>query len=264
MHIYYIGHNHTHDMDFKIHRPNGSGDYLVLLIKSPATFKLNGELIHTTSNTFFLYDKNTPQYYEAYLEPFSNDWFHFELTQDEMSFFKQLHIPFEQPLILTDFPFFSLLIKLMSHEFYGNSSYKLEVLNHYLQLFFIKISEAYQTTFTNQHALRSNQLNLLRSKIYTHPYNKWSIEGLAHEITLSPSYFQRLYKKTFGISCLNDIINARIEHAKFSLTQTDLSIKNIAQICGYENDVHFMRQFKNLTNLTPSQYRKRYASPPKC
>lgn len=259
MHIYYIGHNHTHDMDFKIHRPNGSGDYLVLLIKSSATFKLNGQLLHTDPNTFFLYHKDTPQYYEAYKEPFSNDWFHFQLDQDEILYFKQLNIPFEQPLILTDFPFFSLLIKLMSHEFYGNSCYKADILNHYLQLFFIKIAEAYQTISSDHSSSHANQLDLLRSKIYTHPYSKWSIEGLAHEITLSPSYFQRLYKKRFGISCLNDIINARIEYAKFSLTQTNLSIKNIAHICGYENDVHFMRQFKTFTTLTPSEYRKCYS-----
>ena len=47
MQIQYIGHNYTHDLDFKISRPNGSGNYLALIVKSPATFYLDGQLIHT-------------------------------------------------------------------------------------------------------------------------------------------------------------------------------------------------------------------------
>lgn len=260
MHIEYIGHNHIHDMDFKISRPNGSNNYLALLIKSPATFYLQDKTLHTPPNIFFLYKKGTPQYYEAYQQPFSNDWFHFELTPDELNYFQELDIPFETPIEVPDIPFFSLLIKQMTYEFYGDNPYRLITLNHYMQIFFIKISETYTNTHVDKHTPHHNKLDLLRSKIYNRPYEKWTIEGLAHEITLSPYYFQKLYKKRFGVTCLNDIINARIEYAKYNLLKTDLSIKHIAEICGYENDVHFMRQFKEVTSYTPSEYRKKYTS----
>ncbi len=146
----------------------------------------------------------------------------------------------------------------MTYEFYSDSPHKLITLQHYMQIFFIKIAETYQTTSVTVPTSRHNQLDLLRSKIYNCPYEKWTIEGLAHEITLSPYYFQKLYKKRFGITCLHDIINARIEYAKCNLVKTDLSVKCISELCGYANDVHFMRQFKENTGLTPSEYRKKY------
>lgn len=258
MHIQYIGHNHVHDMDFKISRPNGSGNYLALLIKSPATFYLHDKVLHTPPNIFFLYKQGTPQYYEAYQQPFSNDWFHFKLASDELDYFQKLALPFEVPIDILDLPFFSLLIKQMTCEFYGDSPYKTEILDHYMRIFFLKISEAYKSKPTTLSSPHHNQLDLLRSKIYNCPYEKWNIEWLAHEITLSPYYFQKLYKKRFGVTCLHDIINARIEYAKCNLIKTDLSIKHIAEMCGYENDVHFMRQFKKFTGLTPSEFRLRY------
>ena len=143
----------------------------------------------------------------------------------------------------------------MAYEYYAECTYSHEALEHYLKLFFLKIAGITDSFSIKEESGYYEKLSLLRSKVYSAPYNEWSIEGLAHEITLSTYYFQHLYKKAFGISCLRDIINARIEYAKYYLTQTNLSIKYIAETCGYKNDVHFMRQFKSITHLTPTEYR---------
>ena len=52
-----IGYNHCHDSDFFIDRPNGSGDYLLLLLKTDSIFNLNGEDVHVPMNSFFIYKK---------------------------------------------------------------------------------------------------------------------------------------------------------------------------------------------------------------
>jgi len=36
-----------------------------------------------------------------------------------------------------------------------------------------------------------------------------------------------------------------------------MSIRNLADFCGYENELHFMKQFKQYEGMTPSEYRKR-------
>ena len=48
-----------------------------------------------------------------------------------------------------------------------------------------------------------------------------------------------------------------IEYGKYLLHNTDYTVSRVAEECGYRNDVHFMRQFKEITGSTPSQYRKR-------
>jgi AraC family transcriptional regulator of arabinose operon len=55
---------------------------------------------------------------------------------------------------------------------------------------------------------------------------------------------------------MQEVILARIERAKFYLTTTDMSIKSLSDFCGYENELHFVRQYKAKEGLTPSQYRK--------
>lgn len=99
------------------------------------------------------------------------------------------------------------------------------------------------------------KLSILRSKIYNKPYHDWNVEGLAHQLTMSKSYFQHLYKEVFGISVMNGVIHSRIEHSKYLLSTTDMPIAQIAEMCGYKCELHFMHQFKTRMNMTPTEYR---------
>ena len=72
---------------------------------------------------------------------------------------------------------------------------------------------------------------------------------------LSSIYFQELYKKAFGISCGADIINSRIENARRLLSETAYTIEQIAERCGYNNSIHFSRQFKQVMGAAPSKWR---------
>ena len=60
MELVFIGYNHVHDSDLNINRPLGSGDFLVLLVKSPAIFTINGKDVHTPPNIFLCIQKMHP------------------------------------------------------------------------------------------------------------------------------------------------------------------------------------------------------------
>lgn len=140
-------------------------------------------------------------------------------------------------------------------EYYSFNPRKESTIACFLHIFFNKISEQLAPSSTDEEKKNYEKFALLRSKIYTRPYLKWDIANLAHQICLSPSYFQHLYKEQFGITCKADIIQARIEYAKLLLQNSSMSIRFVSEQCGYENDIHFMRQFKQKTGLTPTQYR---------
>lgn len=255
MYITYIGHNLSHDLDFKIDRPSGSGDYLALIVKSHGLFSLKDGDIIVKPNTFFLYKEGTPQFYRAYKEPFSNDWFHFKLEETEEDYLHDLHIPFEKPIQLNNIYPLSLIIKNMAYEKYSSTTYSKEIIENYMNIFFMQISRIIKSNEIISKEPRYEEMSLLRSKIYTKPYENWSIQNLSHQVTLSPSHFQRLYKKLFGVTCMQDVINSRIESAKYYLSETDFTIKHISQLLGYENYEHFIRQFENKLHCTPSEYR---------
>ena len=98
---------------------------------------------------------------------------------------------------------------------------------------------------------------MLHNEIRRDPQHRWSIDEISNKMNLSRSYVQHLYKRFFQISILSDIKKSRIEHAKYLLSATDETVCSIAQTCGYDNDVHFMRTFKKETNMTPSQFREK-------
>ena len=66
-----------------------------------------------------------------------------------------------------------------------------------------------------------------------------------------------IYKDYFGVSAISDVVKSRIEHSKYLLFSTGYSLNIISAMCGYKNDVHFMRQFKKLEGISPTQYRNR-------
>jgi AraC-type DNA-binding domain-containing proteins len=256
MHITNIGYNHSHDADFNINRPNGSGDYLLLLLKTPAIFTFDDSDIVSAPDSFILYSENTPQFYRAYGSQFLNDWFHFKLQKEDKALFNKLEIPQNQIIHLGDLNDLSIMINNLCYETYTSNRYKSEIIELYLRLFFIKLSNKihdYKNQITNAHY---NKMSIIRAKIYNQPYNHWNIEGLSHELNMSKSCFQHLYKDFFGVSAITDVILSRVEHAKYLLSSTDISVKKISEMCGYNNEIHFMRQFKKQIKLTPSEYRE--------
>lgn len=78
---------------------------------------------------------------------------------------------------------------------------------------------------------------------------------LAKEFCISLGYLSACYKKEHGITISKYIINRRIEHAEKLLLETTLSVGKIAESCGFNNLSYFMRLFKNIHGVTPSQYR---------
>ena len=98
--------------------------------------------------------------------------------------------------------------------------------------------------------------NRIRSQMYNEPYLYHSPNELAKEAGLSRSSFQHIYRKLYGTGVIADLIRARTEYACYLLSSTTLPVYQIADTCGYHSEIHFMRQFKEQTGKTPTEYRK--------
>lgn len=96
----------------------------------------------------------------------------------------------------------------------------------------------------------------LRERVYRNPQMKWNVDTMAAAVNMSRSYFQHIYRELFGVSCMTDVINGKIEKAKEILSETGCTVSQVAAMCGYDNEEHFMRQFKKIVGVTPTGYRK--------
>ena len=88
------------------------------------------------------------------------------------------------------------------------------------------------------------------------PESDWSIENIAEQLHISKSHLQKTYRNCFGSSIANDIIGFRLDMAKKLLSDTSLSVTEIAEKCGYSSYVYFAKQFRKITGMTPTDYRR--------
>lgn len=251
-----VGYGHRHDADFFIERENGSGDYLLLLLKTDAVFIVDGKEIKVPSDSVFIYPKGRPQYYKCEKgHVFENDWIHFDFSSaEEEREFLSMNIPLETPVHM-DVRFLSYCIKSVSYEKYANGKYSTQSIDCFMKLIFIKISEM-GISNSVKHDSRFDMLSTIRNKIYSNPYEQRNVEIAAHEIRMSRSAFQRAYKKMFGVTFIEDLNKSRISYAEMLLTTTSLSVEDISHMSGYKTYVHFIRCFRLKNNMTPSEYRK--------
>lgn len=82
-----------------------------------------------------------------------------------------------------------------------------------------------------------------------------SQKAIADSVGLSPAYMSNLFKRQTGITMTDYIEAKRLQYAKHLLTMTDLSVKEISQECGYEDQNYFSRLFKKRIKENPSGYR---------
>ena len=82
-----------------------------------------------------------------------------------------------------------------------------------------------------------------------------SLETMATYIGCSPAYTSKLFKKETGCDIITYLSGLRIEHAKELLCTTQITIAEVAAFVGFNNQQTFIRNFKKLTGLTPTEYR---------
>lgn len=102
-----------------------------------------------------------------------------------------------------------------------------------------------------------NRLKAIRKAIIAEPMKQWSVDDICYNLNISRTYFHRLYREAFGITCIQDVIRNRINYACNLLKDTDLSVNEIAEKSGYDSDSYFMKQFRQCKNCTPSEYRRK-------
>jgi AraC family transcriptional regulator of arabinose operon len=85
---------------------------------------------------------------------------------------------------------------------------------------------------------------------------KITLEQVAKEFYISPSYLSRIFKRLTGFHFREYILVVRIREAQKRLVNTTDSVQMIAEQTGFGHIAHFNKTFKRLSGTTPLRYRK--------
>ena len=83
----------------------------------------------------------------------------------------------------------------------------------------------------------------------------FSLTAAAAESAMSDTYFRKLFKAEFGVSPKRYVIERRMDYAKALLLTGDLTVEEVADMCGYRDEKHFSVEFRKITGFPPSRYR---------
>ena len=116
-----------------------------------------------------------------------------------------------------------------------------------------------------------NELRGRHGKDYLHPAIRLALKyieahcreeisqpDIADAVHLNNSYFSTLFKKSVGKGFIDYLNELRIAHVKERLATSSEKAKAIATSEGFNDYQYFVKVFKRLTGLTPSEYRRKF------
>ena len=90
-------------------------------------------------------------------------------------------------------------------------------------------------------------------------YENATLDFIGEEMSFSPKYISRVFSRKNGETFRDFKIKSKMERAKDLLENSHLNVNEIALNLGYQSPESFMRLFKRLNKLTPTQYRSQFS-----
>ena len=236
MKLHAMGIGYRHDENFRIFRPEGSGDNLLVIFRTPAFAVVGNVRVELPADSAVLYKKTAFQEYGAVGVEYVNDWVHFECDEAD-TFFGRLGIRFGEPVFGVPASAGSIL-ELLKLESISDTPKSRECTGLLIRLLIAEVFGGGRGAAVSPH---SDGLHRLRAEIYGSPAELRKF----HDI-----YRQHLSVPRAALY-LADGSHLRHKYTK------DMQVREIAALCGFENDVHFMRQFRKRTGSTALEYRRR-------
>ena len=81
---------------------------------------------------------------------------------------------------------------------------------------------------------------------------------IAEAADMSESLFYKKFRQYTDTSPTDYLRDIRIRHAEHELLNTDKQIKSIAYETGFRNSSYFVKQFKEVTGISPKQFRDKH------
>ena len=94
--------------------------------------------------------------------------------------------------------------------------------------------------------------------IYAHIGDRITVAELADYCSLNPNYLSRLFREEVGTGMSEYIRSAKVESAKNMLRFSEDSYLTIANNLAFSSQSHFVKVFREHTNMTPKEYRDRF------
>jgi two-component system response regulator YesN len=92
--------------------------------------------------------------------------------------------------------------------------------------------------------------------VVVHVDEKMSLESVARDVYLNPSYVSHIFKKVTGMNFSDYMAEVKVDRAKVLLRDANMRIYDVAATVKYSNTEYFSKTFKKKTGYSPVEYQK--------
>jgi AraC-like DNA-binding protein len=87
------------------------------------------------------------------------------------------------------------------------------------------------------------------------------VEDMGQVLRLSVTYFRRAFRRSFGETPHGYLIRRRLDWARHLMLTSDMALSEVAQACGFADQSHLCRQFRQCIGASPASWRRERRDP---
>ncbi|MCH1982056.1 response regulator [Ruminococcus sp. OA3] len=141
-------------------------------------------------------------------------------------------------------------------EEFQNVFYHCTSVNEVFQRFLGLIQRIIEKEIEENRMVEIKPIKLVKSYIQNHYAQPIKLEEMSEMAGFNSAYFSTMFKKETGQTLTEYILQVRMDKAKELLKNKEIKINDIPELIGVGDAKYFSKQFKKVSGLTPSQYRR--------
>lgn len=249
------------DEDVLVRRPAGRLDYqLLYMVSGHADYLLDGEWQTVSEGKIVLYRPQVPQFYRTYSQvPMLCRWVHFSGTEvaslleecgmGQGNLFSPGLCPAAEALLK------SMVVEILHRE----PMYRIVVESQFRQAMALFGRQMAQRKGSVASSSRQRILSIVEY-MNRHYFEPLQTEELAARCGLSKYHFIHLFRMCMGMTPYSYLIRIRMERAETLLQTGDMTVQEVAFVCGYNDPLYFSRAFSRHFGVSPTDYKQRFFS----
>ena len=128
----------------------------------------------------------------------------------------------------------------------------------YMDIIMVQLMRHTSMSVTQSHSRfpANRQCASVRQYIDDHYKESITLDLLAEKVSINKYYMSHAFKREYGVSPISYLITCRIREGKRLLSETDLSLSQIAAVLGFSSSSYFSQSFRNAEGMSPTEFRR--------
>ena len=245
-----------HELGYITERPSGFGEFLFLRFRTPMLVRTSRGVEKCKAGTCLIYAPGHPQWYQGDGVGYRDDWCHVS-GRDVMPCLEKAGLPLDTLFTPRSTSFFPLLVEEMRTELQRREQLWKEsvalAVARLIALLGRSLSEV-EDGEGGLDSVRRRRLRRVREQVHDRLSDRWTVAKMAKMAKLGENRFAVLYRQCFGTSPVEDLIQARLRHAEWLLTNRHTTVAEAAERSGFQSIHYFSRLFHRRVGCPPSEY----------